>query len=488
MRWIYMRNQNIECWEIFEVCLEGPTSGNPFIDVQIGAVFTCGNKSIIVDGFYDGGGIYKIRLMPDIIGTWTYETKSNRVEFHRKKGTFDCIEASSGNHGPVRVRDTFHFSYEDGTLYYPFGTTCYVWNHQGDILEEKTLETLETSPFNKIRMCVFPKDYDYNHNNPEFYPFEGSLEVGWDFDKFNPKFFEHLEKRICDLMSLNIEADLILFHPYDNGKWGFDKMNSEVDDRYLRYIVSRLAAYRNVWWSFANEYDLMKEKTLDDWERFAKIVVEKDPYNHLRSIHNCIPFYDHKKPWITHCSIQRQDIYKTSEYTNEWREIYQKPVVIDECAYEGNIQHGWGNITGQELTRRFWEGTVRGGYVGHGETFINPEEVLWWSKGGDLHGESPKRIAFLRKIVEDAPIQAIEPIKYTWDVPCGGKQEEFYLIYFGFNQPTFRNLQLPEDMEFRVDIIDTWEMTITTLDEIVKGNGEVKLPGKPYMALRLQRV
>lgn len=30
--------------------------------------------------------------------------------------------------------------------------------------------------------------------------------------------------------------------------------------------------------------------------------------------------------------------------------------MVDECAYEGNINYGWGNITGEEMTRRFWEG------------------------------------------------------------------------------------------------------------------------------------
>ena len=37
---------------------------------------------------------------------------------------------------------------------------------------------------------------------------------------------------------------------------------------------------------------------------------------------------------------------------------------------EGNIPQGWGNITGEEMVRRFWEGTVQGGYVGHGDTFL----------------------------------------------------------------------------------------------------------------------
>ena len=48
---------------------------------------------------------------------------------------------------------------------------------------------------------------------------------------------------------------------------------------------------------------------------------------------------------------------------DEWRQRYKKPVVLDEICYEGNIEHGWGNISGQELVRRFWEAACRGGYV-----------------------------------------------------------------------------------------------------------------------------
>lgn len=47
--------------------------------------------------------------------------------------------------------------------------------------------------------------------------------------------------------------------------------------------------------------------------------------------------------------------YKVYE-VSEWRSLYQKPIVVDECAYEGNIDFGWGNISGEEMTRRFWKG------------------------------------------------------------------------------------------------------------------------------------
>ena len=55
-----------------------------------------------------------------------------------------------------------------------------------DELEEKTLATLKGSPFNKLRMCIFPKHYAYNENEPIYHPFERDGEGGWDFSRFNP--------------------------------------------------------------------------------------------------------------------------------------------------------------------------------------------------------------------------------------------------------------------------------------------------------------
>jgi hypothetical protein len=229
-----------------------------------------------------------------------------------------------GNHGPVRVANTYHFAYADGTPYKQIGTTCYVWNLQGAELEAQTLATLAQAPFNKIRFCVFPKHYRYNENEPEHYPFPclargGSQWAGSNAGRcqgwagaststtFDARVFP-APGSLCRaiLRDLGIEADIILFHPYD--RWGFATMDAEQDDRYLRYIVARLAAYRNVWWSMANEYDLMPNKSMAEWDRFFRVVQECDPYQHLRSIHNWRDFYDHSKPWVTHQSIQRSDL------------------------------------------------------------------------------------------------------------------------------------------------------------------------------------
>jgi hypothetical protein len=83
-------------------------------------------------------------------------TRSNVPTLDGQAGRFTCVKAGAANHGPVAVSGTFHFAYADGRPYYPIGTTCYGWSHQSDALEEQTLAALRQSPFNKMRMLLFP--------------------------------------------------------------------------------------------------------------------------------------------------------------------------------------------------------------------------------------------------------------------------------------------------------------------------------------------
>jgi hypothetical protein len=495
---------DVEQWGNFELALKGPAGGNPFLDIRLTARFFQEGSAVDASGFYDGDGAYRVRFMPDKPGRWRYVTHSNAPDLDGKSGEFTAVKPSGKNHGPVRVANTFHFAYADGTPYRQLGTTCYAWNHQGDLLEDQTLKTLAASPFNKIRFCVFPKRYQYNQNEPLLYPFEGTPPRSWDFTRFNPRFFQHLERRVADLRDLGIEADLILFHPYDGGHWGFDRMPAAADDRYLRYVVSRLAAYRNIWWSLANEYDFMKEKRESEWDRFGQIVAASDPYRHLLSIHNGTEIYNHTQPWITHASIQNGSAVEDAGRAVLYRDVYRKPIVFDEVKYEGDIPSRWGMLTAEEMVFRFWEGTIAGTYVGHGETYLDPSDVLWWSKGGVLRGQSPPRLAFLRKVLEDSPAKGIDSID-KWQYPqYGGQPAQYYLVYFGKEKPKSWAFELPkpmleEGMKFRVDILDTWNMTTTPVDGIMtvrrKDNylfadsegRAVALPGRPYIALRIRR-
>jgi hypothetical protein len=472
-------------WDVLEIETKGFDDKNPFVDYRISGTFTGKNESISAQGFYDGGGVYKVRFMPSFEGEYRYEINGSFGE--TVSGGFMVTAPDKNNHGPVCVAGKYHFAYADKSPYYPIGTTCYAWTHQPGEWQKQTLEELKKGYFNKIRFCVFPKHYPFNEREPEVYPYEGEPITNWDFKRFNPEYFRRFEKRIQDLAELGIEADIIVMHPYDH--WGFADMGAENDDLYWKYVVARFAAFRNVWWSFANEFDLMENKTTEDWERYAKIICENDPYNRLRSIHNGRIFYDHNKPWVTHCSIQRQE----GEMAPVWREQYQKPVVFDEMCYEGNIIHGWGNISARELVYRFWQAAVYGGYGGHGETYMHPEDILWWSHGKKLHGESPERIKFLLNLMYETPGLGLKQFKSeemfqndSAAVP-ENTQKDYYLIYLGKQTPTFREYNLDENTDYEIELIDTWEMTIKKIG-VTRGKTRIELPGKEYMAIRIRGI
>ncbi|MBT1175030.1 DUF5605 domain-containing protein [Bifidobacterium sp. LC6] len=501
-----------EQYKVFEINLTGTSQGNPYEDVVLSASFfnALTGEKMTVNGFYRGQGRYSIRFMPAAIGEWSYVTHANDSTLDGVSGSFVCVLARGNNHGRVMLATdvqrgtvlvtgeeenlSYRFSYEDGTPYQPYGTTCYAWTNQSEDVQEETLKTLAQAPFNKIRMCVFPKFYDFNTADPEMFAYEGSMEQGFDHRRFHEPFFENLDHRIAQLDALGIEADIILLHPYDKPEWGFSDMGADDDMFYLSYIARRYAAYKNVWWSFANEYDLMPQKSKEDWRRYARVVMANDPYNHLRSIHNCRILFDYNESWITHCSIQRIDVTRTTECVSDWRKQFHKPVIVDEPGYEGDIYWGWGNLTAQEETRRFWEGVLRGGYVTHGEVYIDKGEQLWWAHGGKLHGESPSRIGFLRSIMAEAPADVV-PIRETpyasedyWDVTVMTSGEDWRLFYFGFNASLYRDMVLPENGEYTVDVIDTWNMTIDRLPGTYHGKAHVDLGRKQYMAVRICKV
>lgn len=100
-----MKNNSAErsCkkWEIFELAVEGPQEGNPFLEQSVYATFRNENETVTCEGFYDGEGIYRVRFMPSFEGRYSYCLESSFGL--REEGAFVVTSANEYNHGPVRV-------------------------------------------------------------------------------------------------------------------------------------------------------------------------------------------------------------------------------------------------------------------------------------------------------------------------------------------------------------------------------------------------
>jgi hypothetical protein len=487
----------VEQWGVQELTLHSQRAyANPFADVSVQGRFRSQGKESTVDGFYDGDRTWKIRFMPETQGAWTFTTVSTDQELNGKTGSFTAGAPGSGNHGPVVVRNRYHFAYADATPYFPLGTTLYNWLNRDRDLELRTLATLSRNPFNKVRFLVFPKWMVFNRVEPPRFPYVQAQPGKFDLDRFDPEFFAHYEARLQDLQALGIEADIILFHPYD--KWGFSSMDQSHDDAYLRYVVARFAAYRNIWWTVTNEFDVFQKQK--DWRHLGELLARLDPYKHVRGIHNCCAFfYDNSEPWITHSILQDITTQRRSPTARDDAAIaldarkIGKPVLIDEYGYEGNNGMAWGNLGPREAVEMHWAITMAGAYGSHGETYVNPGNLLWWAVGGELVGDAPARLGFLKKIMSEAPYEEMEPAPElvangTPLITALAKRGSYYLFHFGQTKenadwnmgffgpatpskplsekptgpPRWKSAPTPEyrigEGTFRVDMIDTWNM------------------------------
>eukprot|EP01043_Picozoa_sp_COSAG02_P062553 COSAG02_NODE_8660_length_2488_cov_1.433654_2_plen_437_part_00 len=282
----------VEQWAQWEIALEAPvhTLANPFTSVDLmvelhapgGAV----DRNSVVRGFYDGlattvaaagtadsasVGVWRARFMPPIVGTWTWLTHCSTGVLNNKSGAFTVVPPSSAsNHGPVRTHGTT-FRYADGKPFHVVGTTVYglsggVWG-SNKLTPNKTAETLATlarSPFNKVRMMAFPTDG--RSSAPTWLPYEMSSSHPNQTDptRFNLPFWQRLDRTIGSLLELGIQADIILFNLY-SPPWPIglsclggstpETYNISNDRLFLRYMVARIASFRNVWWSMSNEWN-----------------------------------------------------------------------------------------------------------------------------------------------------------------------------------------------------------------------------------------
>ena len=156
-----------------------------------------------------------------------------------------------------------------------------------------------------------------------------------------------------------------------------------------------------------------------------------------------------------------------------YRTQYQKPVIYDECKYEGNISQGWGNLDAKTMTQRFWLGTMGGCYVGHGETYKHPQDILWWSKGGVLHGESPKRIQWLKDFMaQSPPFDELQPLGDDQGRYLLARPDDYYLLYCLGPQP--QTVELAGNRPYKVDLVDPWEMTVLPLGTAQPGEYAVQ--------------
>ena len=255
-------------WEVLDLVFDVEKVPENPVDVAFSAVWTNGEASLEVPGFFDGGQSYVIRFTPSTVGTWSYETRSELEGLNAQKGSVEVKAAEAGRKGGILVNEDSprEFRYENGEPYYPIAFEA-DWlfaldaeNADGIPVTQTFVDQLAREGFNQMVMNVFaydvrwPKDENldpkYDYGSPTVFPFGGD-NTNPDHSTLNIEYFQRLDRVIDYLDEKGVAAHLMIYVWNKLVNW--PEAKSEADNRYFDYVVKRYQAFPNMVWDISKE-------------------------------------------------------------------------------------------------------------------------------------------------------------------------------------------------------------------------------------------
>ena len=425
--------QSIPKYSIFEVQLTNSQSiANEYTDVIITGVFQGPTQTITINGFWDGGDTWIVRMTPVEVGSWSFTISSSTHTGFDSTGTFECT--SSSNKGFIRNNPDYPYSFirDDGSPVLWKGDTS--WRGMTYLVSYENhwkpyIDLRASQGYNVVQSILVSYI-----NGDEFWRNEGGYvfnltATGKDYDHLNPGYFQWVDKRIEYALSKGISPAFFFTWAQE-----FVKFSEAQFDRYIKYLVARYAAY-NVIWTICGEYDEIYGiigYRPDKMRHHGNVLADADPYDHPITLHptgnsTCAEFGNDS--WL---SFIMQQTYQTTDPTNSKYNInwhsdilqdhtYNKPVINGEYAYAGKVDDDFVRIGA-------WEIITAGGFFTAGflETYA-PDKGGW-----DLTArpQQQQELKWLFQFVEGVPYWKMSPHdELTSNGYCLANIGETYLLY-----------------------------------------------------------
>jgi inosine-uridine nucleoside N-ribohydrolase len=469
---------------------------NPFKAVRLNATFSHEDgTSQTVEGFCDSqeGSVFRVRYMPVKTGRYTYEaTFDYNGTTERAKGAFEVI--ASTRKGPLRLDKTnpWHFVYDNGDHYFWNSTTAYWMLGLRDESEiTRSIDRLAGYGINRIRVAINGRAHGgirWNEptvvESPEFTlrldPWvaerPGDLDApNFNVTQLNIAHWQKMDRLIAHCRERGIVVSFIFYvdgldHACDPFKR--ERMGQEDEQMYYAYAAARYAAYENVMWDIANEYHLFRTP---EWaEKMGSYLKQKDPYNHLISVHGSSDFPFRRSPWVDVVMYQSWDECGGYEFMMESRQLQAAtgrilPTINEEYGYEDTYPP-WGcgataskaAPDGRSAINRSqlaWEICMTGSYQTTGETAAFGTGAGAGTGGGWVNGRGNDSMTMLKyyKIMKET----FEQTRY-WELAprpdlvnagnmCLANEGKEYLIYTRLQHC---RVKLPAGQRYSVTMID----------------------------------
>ncbi len=269
-------------WDAFEKTIQRTKQlSNPYSEITLYGEFTDPNgETFNITGFYDGYQTWRVRYMPQVVGTHTYKIHfSDQPRTY--EGSFECVESDIPGMMTNDETNPMWFGYKGGKhgliRSFHVGDRFFArnWNNQKRI---DFLNWAENQGYNTLSIASHYLNRD-----------EDKRGRGWktpDLWPLNPDEWKYMERHLNELKRRNM-----MVFPFA----GFFSKNSDFptnpaeQELYIQYGTARLGAYWNMMYNVSGPEPTMKKHIFlssDQVRKLGGLIQKHDVYSHPVSVHN----------------------------------------------------------------------------------------------------------------------------------------------------------------------------------------------------------
>ncbi len=454
---------------------------NKFADVELTVTYTApSGKTVDFWGFFDGdgqgggdldtGNVWKLRFMPNELGTWKYRWFwSDGTE--GGTGSFMCVSENAGKGMLQPYKENPRWFAYNGTE--PVWIKSYYETGHGSIAQDfdwitaNVYQPLLDRGYNHLQvnwllsLCCFGQ---YYKDGPKPSTQDLTLyQEGRASSTMRLDVWQMTERHLGWLNDRNIGVHMFLGfegRKNDGPKW--EALSEDEKDFYVRYVVARIAPYANLTgWNFVWEDPGHRETHALGW---ARLVAKFDIFHHLSTYEDEMPReHEYNRPEYTFAAIENHripspdreldKIYWKTPWTHHMAcllgYVPGKPVYMSEGnALWRRYWHEKCGATQDDLRQAAWACVTAGasfcwnGHAREYDLYVRGPEGMPFHGDDNPYTVSAKyidilaevmnnEIVFQRMIPQDSVLTDHDPLR-VWCLAETGRQ---YLVFAGHGEP-----------------------------------------------------
>jgi hypothetical protein len=337
-------------------------------DAQVSVQFSGPDGSEhVVDAFWDGGLVWRVRFMPTVVGTWSYVTRCEPTTtgLDGMRGEFACVENAGGTrfdaHGPVVIgSDRRRLAHADGTPFLWLADTA--WN--GALLSstadwDEYLAARAAQGFTAIQ-CVTTQWRAAYANAEGQVAYKGREPIA-----IQPEFFRRLDARLAAVNAHGLLAAPVLLWALGDAEHTPGKLPASEAIKLARYLKARYGAH-HVAWILGGDENYGGDRAAF-WKQVGRATFTP-PTSAMATLHpqgmqwHFDAFRD--EPWLNALIYQsgHGDDANTLRWIHsgppaqKWRDDPPRPVINSEPPYEDHVAYQSRQPLSAEKVRRaiYW--------------------------------------------------------------------------------------------------------------------------------------